>query len=393
MCGFGFELIDPSLSPMCKLFKVLGVAGITYYAWTYSKFDRLFHNLGLGKGLAYPILKGKTKTDISTIYRFTLPAGLSIKDFDDKKEAIENYIGAEVDMKYTYKEIMIEVYNSNKKTFYEYVPTKVKGEVPIIIGYDIREELISCDLSSGEPHMGIYGESGSGKSTIIRTIITNLILMSDVTLHLVDLKNGAEFNLFRNSSKVASFCRNTKETHDLLMSLSIEVDRRYDLFYEKDVKDIKEYNKKFKLKKMDYQILIVDEFADLDAKSDDMNLLKLLARKSRACGIHILLSTQRPSSKILDGDIKANITSILGLKTINSTNSSIIIDEVGLEKLRGNGHAKFKRGGKLIEVQCPFLDTDPCKELIKHTYVNKQKPKQTKNGQLTDEDIFNAVGW
>jgi S-DNA-T family DNA segregation ATPase FtsK/SpoIIIE len=171
------------------------------------------------------------------------------------------------------------------------------------------------------------------------------------------------------------------------------VDRRYDLFYEKDVKDIKEYNKKFKLKKMDYQILIVDEFADLDAKSDDMNLLKLLARKSRACGIHILLSTQRPSSKILDGDIKANITSILGLKTINSTNSSIIIDEVGLEKLRGNGHAKFKRGGKLIEVQCPFLDTDPCKELIKHTYVNKQKPKQTKNGQLTDEDIFNAVGW
>jgi S-DNA-T family DNA segregation ATPase FtsK/SpoIIIE len=238
--------------------------------------------------------------------------------------------------------------------------------------------------------MGVYGETGSGKSTVMRSIITNLILMSNVTIHLVDLKNGAEFGLFRKSSRVATFCKNLCETKTLLMNLSMEVDRRYDLFYDKDVKDIKEYNKKFKLKKMDYQILIIDEFADIKAKTDSMDILLELSRKSRACGIHLLLATQRPSSKVLDGDIKVNITTVLGLKTLNGTSSSVAIDETGLEKLRGKGHGIFKRGGK-VEIQAPFLDTDPARELIKHTYIDKPNEHKTiQNGELNEED-FNKV--
>ena len=394
--GFGLDALAPMFAEeplrLNTLLKVAGVLGIGYYAWNWSKFDGLFRHLGLGVDGAYPIQKSVNKHDTSTIYKFTLPSGLCLKDFEDKKDRIEQHLGREVDIKYTYKEIWIEVFKPNQKTRYDYVPTDIKGDVPIIIGYDRKGNLISCDLSVGEPHMGVYGETGSGKSTVMRSIITNLILKSNVILHLIDLKNGAEFGIFRKSKKVANFCRNVKETEDLLTEISIEVDRRYDLFFEKDVKDIKEYNKKFKNKKMNYQMVIIDEFADLNPKSKSMGILKELGRKSRACGIHLLLATQRPSATILDGDIKANITSILGLKTVNGTNSSVAIDETGLEKLRGMGHGKFKRGGNIIELQCPFLDVDPCKELIKDTYIDKKVVnKEVKNGNVSEKTILEAI--
>jgi S-DNA-T family DNA segregation ATPase FtsK/SpoIIIE len=223
--------------------------------------------------------------------------------------------------------------------------------------------------------MGIYGETGSGKSTILRAIITNLILKSNTILHLVDLKNGAEFNIFRKSNKVKTFCRNIRETEQLLTDLSIEVDRRYDLFYEKDVKDIKEYNSKFKYKKLDFQVLIIDEFASLQGNSNCKKLLQELGQKSRACGINMIISTQRPSSKVIDGDIKANITTVLGLKTLNGTNSQIVMDEVGLERLRGQGHGVFKRGRK-TEIQAPYLEPDKVRELIKYTFVEKKRNEE-----------------
>lgn len=372
--GAFISAIYPPWGPIGTLLMGGSIIAMAYTAWNWTPFDKLFRNLGLGIDGAYPFPKGKKNTDCSTIYRFTLPCGLCLTNFIDKQEEIESYLGKDVEIKYTYKEIQIEVFDTKMKTMYPYQPIELKGDVPIIAGYNRKDELISCDLSSGEPHMMIAGETGSGKSTLLRAIITNLILMSKVIIHLVDLKNGAEFNIFRKSNRVMSFCRSIKETEDLLMSLSVEVDRRYDLFYEKDVKDIKEYNKKFK-SKLDYQILIIDEFADLQGNKNCMAILEELGRKARACGIHLLLSTQRPDSKVITGPIKANITVVLGLKTLNSTNSQIIINEPGLERLRGEGHGIFKRGSK-IEIQAPFLATDKARELIKHTYVEKKKEVQ-----------------
>ena len=391
LSAFAPMFIDSS-SPLYidVLLKCVGALGIGYYFATWSRFDKLFENLGLGIDGSYPILKEKIKRDYSTVYKFTLPAGLCLSNFDENKEAIEQHLGRDIDIKYTYKEIFIEVYKDKMQTMYKYEPTNIKGDVPIMIGYDRKGELVSCDLADGEPHMGVYGETGSGKSTIIRSIITNLILMTNVILHLVDLKNGAEFNLFRKSSKVASFCRNVKEAEDLLVKISIEVDRRYDLFYSKDVKDIKEYNQKFKSKKMDYQVLIIDEFADLKPKSKSMNLIQEIARKSRACGIHLIIATQRPSSKVLDGDIKQNISCVLGLKTNDDTSSQVVIDAVGLEKLRGKGHGIFKRGSK-VEIQAPYLDPDRARELIQHTYINKSIHTEVKNGNVSESSLEEAL--
>ena len=368
-----------------------GFLTLGYVAWNWNPFDKLFRNLNLGIDGAYPFIKKKIKTDCSTIYRFTLPTGLCLQDFEDCKDAIEQHLGRDVEIKYTYKEIQIEVYNTKMKTLYEYDPVEIKGNVPIIIGYDRKGELITCDLADGEPHMGIYGETGSGKSTILRAIITNLILKSNTMLHLVDLKNGAEFNIFRKSNKVKTFCRNIRETEQLLTDLSIEVDRRYDLFYEKDVKDIKEYNSKFKYKKLDFQVLIIDEFASLQGNSNCKKLLQELGQKSRACGINMIISTQRPSSKVIDGDIKANITTVLGLKTLNGTNSQIVMDEVGLERLRGQGHGIFKRGKK-TEIQAPYLEPDRARELIKHTFIEKKSVNTVvKNGEIKNFDFMEVL--
>lgn len=389
--GAFISAIYPPWAIVGTLTMASGVITMAYTAWNWNPFDKLFRNLGLGIDGAYPFIKKKIKTDCSTVYKFTLPCGLCLKNFEDKKDAIEQYLGRDIEIKYTYKEIYIEVYETKMKTLYEYQPSDIKGSVPIIIGYNRKDELISCDLSDGEPHMLIAGETGSGKSTVLRSIITNLILKSNVKLHLVDLKNGAEFNIFRKSSKVESFCRTIREAENTLSNLSIEVDRRYDLLYEKDVKDIKEYNKKFKYKQMDYQVLIIDEFADLQGNKSCISTLEDLGRKARACGIHLILSTQRPDHKVLNGAVKANITAILGLKTLNGTNSQIILDEVGLEKLRGQGHGIFKRGSK-TEIQAPYLEPERARELIKHTYIEKNhQQKIVRNGEIENFDFLEVI--
>ena len=365
---------------------LMGIGGISmaYYAKSWNKFSRLFKNLKLCIDDAYPIYKKKKKTDISTIYCFTLPCGMSVEDFDKKKVAIEQHLGREIEIKYTYKEIQIEVFEQRGTPIFDYEPVNIFGNVPILVGYDRKGELVSADLSNGEPHMLIAGETGSGKSTALRSIITNLILKSNVTLHLVDLKRGAEFSVFAKSSKVKSFSRTRGEANKILTEIKFEIERRYDLFFENDVADIKEYNRRHK--KLDYQVLVIDEFADLHSEKESIENLESIAALARACGIHLVIATQRPDHKILNGRIKANVANVLGLKTMNSTNSQIIIDKPCLEHLRGKGHGIFKRG-KESEIQCPFLSIENCRELIKHTYVKKEN-KTSEPSEIENFDFL-----
>lgn len=345
-----------------------GACGIGYYALSWSKFDRLWKNLNLCKGTAYPILDSKKKTDISEIYTFTLPSGLSIEDFDRCQTAISQYLGRDIEIKYTYKAVQIEVFNQAQKSIYEFEPIQCKGKVEFPVGYDRRGNIVKCDLSSGEPHMLIAGETGSGKSTVLRSIIANIILTKNIKLHLIDLKRGAEFQIFANCKNVVDFARTKAEAYQTLSDISREVDRRYDLFFKHDCVDIKEYNRKFG--GMKYEMLIIDEFADLQQKKESIQLLEEIAAKARACGIHLIISTQRPDHIVLNGRIKANVTTILGLKTTNEANSRIIIDKDGLETLRGKGQGIFKKGSETL-IQCPYLSVEKARELLQHTYVKR----------------------
>jgi S-DNA-T family DNA segregation ATPase FtsK/SpoIIIE len=351
----------------------VGLVGMGYFFKSWSRFDKAFKNLNLGINNSYPILKYKEKTETGKIYHYTLPCGLSLDDFDRSKQALSQYIGRELDIRYTYKELVIEVFDRKVKTMYEYQPEECNGPVGYPIGYDRKGQLITCDLSKGEPHMLIAGETGSGKSTALRAIITNLILKKNVKLHLIDLKCGAELQIFAKCNKVESFARSRHEAEVVLKHISREVDRRYDLFFQSDVINIKEYNKR--VGSMGYEVVVIDEFADLHEEKDSITLLEDIAARARACGIHLIISTQRPDHKVLNGRIKANVACVLGLKTINDLNSQIIIDKPGLEELRGNGHGLLRSGGKFAEVQCPYLTEERARELIQ-PFNTKRKTVQ-----------------
>lgn len=367
--GLFIGMLYPPFAVISWAFVCYGGYGIASYISQLSPFDRVFKNLGLWQGVEYPVLKEKKKTDISTIYTFTLPAGLSIEDFEKNKLAIENHLAKEIEIKYTFKAIQIEVFNAAQKELYEYEFTKCKGKVEFPVGYDRRDKLITCNLADGDPHLLIAGTSGGGKSTALRSIITNIILdKPDIKLHLIDLKNGAEFQLFYRCKNVASFSTDIDEADDTLTGVLNEVDRRYKLFRKHNCTDIKEYNKN--VGKLGYEMLIVDEFADLQDKKSSILMLEHIAQKSRACGIHIIISTQRPDAQILNGRIKANVTVVLGLKTVNDTNSRIIINENGLEDLKGKGQGIFKNNNK-TRIQCPFLTPEMAKELLQPTYMDK----------------------
>lgn len=373
------DVMYPPFGIIATAMKAICIGSMAWVALTHSKYDKVFKNCKLNVGQAVPILKSKTDKDYSIIYHFTLPAGLSEHDFHQKEEAIQNYIGKEINIGYGFKEIIIEEYKNEMKRFYEYEPIKLTGRVPILIGYDRKEELISCDLSDGEPHLLIAGQTGGGKSTAIRCIITNLIVTTNVKLHLIDLKNGVELRLFADSSHVLTFSRNMSQAQAVLQQINMEVDRRYDLFYKEHAKDINEYNHRHPYNGMDYQVLVVDEFADFQSEKAALSILEELGRKARACGIHMILSTQRPDAKIINGTIKANIPTVLGLKSMNEVNSRIIIDENGLEKLHGKGHGLFKREGKITEIQVPFVSPEVVNKMIKYTFVKKENITQKNN--------------
>lgn len=345
---------------------------------SYDGLEELLKTLKIEANGKWPRVKEKIQTEYGYCFRLSCPPGISTEQFEKHQTEIEQFLGNRVKISYNNHNIFLQVYETELESLVRFIPVKSKGiEFPIGIEYGGR--VATVDLSSGEPHMIIAGESGSGKSTVLRSIITSLIL-NGITLHLIDLKYGAEFSIFRNSKYVKTFSKTRNEAYQLLCSLIAEVEHRYNLFYDSDCVDIKEYNRKHRTK-LNYELLIIDEFADLHGEKGSIELLEELAAKARACGIHLILATQRPDHKILNGRIKANCPCVLGLKTMNDVNSRIIIDESGLQDLRGQGHGILKNGTPK-EVQCYYLDTDRARQLISHTNIDKRRTEQKK--EITD---------
>lgn len=372
---------------------LLGLGSTMFIYETISSINpyrKLFEGCGLEVEGNIPRLLRKKKANYGYDLIFTLPAGLSSKQFEQKRTEIEEYMNGSIEISVKNRKLILQVYTKQLKSYYEYKQIKTKGICEFPIGYTHGEKLVTVDLGK-IVHLLIAGETGSGKSTLLRGIITSLILSNKtISLYLIDLKNGAEFNVFRRSNKVKAFCRNVDEAEELLLKLSDEVDRRYNLFFENNVVDIKEYNKLKGVKKLDYKILIIDEFADLQNEKGSISMIETLAAKARACGIHMILATQRPDSKVINGRIKANIPCAVGLKTLNELNSRIIIDESGLEKLRGKGHGILKYSD-ITEFQSMFLTVQQARDLIKHTYRKEKQIKPKKTEKIGEVENFNFL--
>lgn len=213
------------------------------------------------------------------------------------------------------------------------------NELPIILGRTYDGHSLVADIVK-MPHLLIAGTTGSGKSNLLHSIICSLAFKENIKLALIDPKN-VEFTYYQDLKQLLYPVVNySDDALAVLSDLVNEMDQRFKKISRKSAKNIQEYNKK-RSKKLPYIVLIIDEFADLMqiSKKEFQTKLSRLAQKSRACGIHIIIATQRPSTNIVTGTIKANFPARVSCKVASAVDSRVVLDRNGAEKLLGKGDA------------------------------------------------------
>lgn len=250
--------------------------------------------------------------------------------------------------------------------------------LPIAFGKTISNETFVVDLAK-MPHLLMAGATGQGKSVGLNVILTSLLYQkhpAEVKFVLVDPKK-VELTLFNKIERhylaklpdtdEAIITDNTKVINTL-NSLCIEMDDRYELLKKAMVRNIREYNRKFKARKLNpdkghrflpYIVLVVDEFADLimTAGKEVETPIARLAQLARAIGIHLIIATQRPSVNVITGMIKANFPARIAFRVTSKIDSRTILDTGGANQLIGRGDMLFTQGNELIRLQCAFVDT------------------------------------
>ncbi|AWM14687.1 DNA translocase FtsK [Flavobacterium sp. NRK F10] len=265
-------------------------------------------------------------------------------------------------------------------------------ELPIALGKNISNETFVVDLAK-MPHLLMAGATGQGKSVGLNAILTSLLYKkhpAEVKFVLVDPKK-VELTLFNKierhylaklpDTEEAIITDNTKVINTL-NSLCIEMDNRYNLLKDAMVRNIKEYNEKFKLRKLNpenghrflpYIVLVVDEFADLimTAGKEVETPIARLAQLARAIGIHLIIATQRPSVNVITGIIKANFPARIAFRVTSKIDSRTILDNQGADQLIGRGDLLYTQGNDLTRVQCAFVDTPEVEKIC--DFIGNQK--------------------
>ena len=269
---------------------------------------------------------------------------------------------------------------------------KAEMELPMALGKTISNETFVVDLAK-MPHLLMAGATGQGKSVGLNAILTSLLYSkhpAEVKFILVDPKK-VELTLFNKierhylaklpDTEEAIITDNTKVINTL-NSLCIEMDDRYELLKDAMVRNIKEYNVKFKARKLNpenghrflpYIVLVVDEFADLimTAGKEVEAPIARLAQLARAIGIHLIIATQRPSVNVITGIIKANFPARIAFRVTSKIDSRTILDSQGADQLIGKGDMLFTQGNTLLRLQCAFVDTPEVEKITE--FIGSQK--------------------
>ena len=265
-------------------------------------------------------------------------------------------------------------------------------ELPIAFGKTISNETMVVDLAK-MPHLLMAGATGQGKSVGLNAVLTSLLYKkhpAEVKFVLVDPKK-VELTLFNKierhylaklpDSEEAIITDNTKVINTL-NSLCIEMDNRYEMLKNAMCRNIKEYNEKFKARKLNpneghqflpYIVLVVDEFADLimTAGKEVETPIARLAQLARAIGIHLIIATQRPSVNVITGIIKANFPARIAFRVTSKIDSRTILDNSGADQLIGRGDMLFTQGNELTRIQCAFVDTPEVEKVTE--FIGSQK--------------------
>ncbi|MDD4589950.1 MAG: DNA translocase FtsK [Parabacteroides sp.] len=266
-----------------------------------------------------------------------------------------------------------------------------KYDLPVVLGKTITNEVFMFDLCK-MPHLLVAGATGQGKSVGLNAIITSLLYRkhpSELKFVLVDPKM-VEFGIYAGLERhymaklpdvdkaVITDCTKVVMT---LKSICKEMDDRYELLMKAHVRNIKEYNAKFISRHlnpekghhfMPFIVVIIDEYGDLIMQAGkDIELpIARIAQKARAVGIHMVIATQRPSTNIITGIIKANFPARMAFRVMQMVDSRTILDAPGANQLIGRGDLLFSQGGETTRVQCAFVDTPEVEQIV--NYISQQ---------------------
>ena len=265
-------------------------------------------------------------------------------------------------------------------------------ELPIALGKTISNETFVVDLAK-MPHLLMAGATGQGKSVGLNAVLTSLLYKkhpAEVKFVLVDPKK-VELNIYNKierhylaklpDTEEAIITDNTKVINTL-NSLCIEMDNRYELLKNAMCRNLKEYNTKFRERKLNpedghsflpYIVLVVDEFADLimTAGKEVETPIARLAQLARAIGIHLIIATQRPSVNVITGIIKANFPARIAFRVTSKIDSRTILDSGGADQLIGRGDMLYTQGNELTRIQCAFVDTPEVERIA--AYIGGQR--------------------
>ena len=268
-------------------------------------------------------------------------------------------------------------------------------ELPIAFGKTISNETFTVDLVK-MPHLLMAGATGQGKSVGLNVILTSLLYKkhpSEVKFILVDPKK-VELNIYSKIERhylaklpnsEESIITDNKKVIYTLNSLCIEMDNRYELLKNAMCRNIREYNQKYKSRKLNpdnghrflpYIVLVVDEFADLimSAGKEVETPIARLAQLARAIGIHLIIATQRPSVNVITGIIKANFPARIAFRVTSKIDSRTILDVSGADQLIGRGDMLYTQGNELVRIQCAFVDTPEVEKISEFIGVQKGYP-------------------
>ncbi|MFB6800838.1 FtsK/SpoIIIE domain-containing protein [Peribacillus butanolivorans] len=337
------------------------------------------------------------KVNKSLRYTFTLLNGMDPKEVRKKEFVFRQHFGRSIALDGDLKKYVLTIYATSMPDELTYKVEQVREVVSpyalgIIAGMDRNGRYVAFDMLK-QPHVLIAGETGSGKSTQLRQILTTLILNkkpSELKLFLGDCKKS-EFHIFRKVEHVQCVLSSAKDIGKMLRGIKKELDERSDLtelFEVSHVDDLPAEHRR------PYLVVCIDEFVMLRKDEAIMDILTELVAIGRTLGVFAILSMQRPNAKVLDTTIRANLTVSMGFK-LRDVIESRIVNTPGAEAIETSGRF-IMNADKLYELQAPYLTLDKAKTLLNPFIVSKGTVKEVTPEEpvikgLTEKDVFNDV--
>ncbi|MGL4451735.1 MAG: FtsK/SpoIIIE domain-containing protein [Sarcina sp.] len=338
-----------------------------------NKMEYMFTEIGLINKKGHTPRLRKTVDGVSyTAYLFTIPIGLSIKDFEQNKYEIAQGMKEDVNdlnIEWVNNQALITVKRENKEISYNYTSYEFDDKLRIPIGINlINSEIVYWEFLK-TAHLLIAGSTGGGKSVALGVVVSHIIKhFPGAKLYLQDTK-WVDLFLFENAKQVEYYCDGREGIEEVLSELIGVMDERYKLIRSLNCRDISSYNAKAK-DKIQPIFLVIEEMATFNSKDKNDNefyeSLKQLLNKGRGCLIEVILTTQTPYVESIPGILKNALGNILGLRC-NTTQASFSVcgEDHGLTKLKGNGHGRFYTREGEQELQVFNIRDDEIENIVK----------------------------